>query len=98
VVGIVVPEMVDVEPALKVKLVTSVAEMELANVSPTVTTSIVVMTVAEDHVELVKREQSAKVPQMPSQDNVTSTVTLTSEWRSENSKQTLWLSPLVGLM
>jgi hypothetical protein len=98
VVGIVVPEMVDVEPALKAKLVTSVAEMELANVSLTVTTNIVVMTVAEDHVELVKKEQSAKVPPMPSQDNVTSTVTLTSEWRSENSKPTLLLSPLVGLM
>lgn len=91
VVGTDVTPMDVVELALTVRLATSVAEMEPANVFPTVTTSTVVMMDAEDPVEPAKVVLSAKDQLIPSLINVTSTVTLKSVLKSESSRPTLWL-------
>jgi len=87
-----------VELAPTVTLATSVAEMELANVFPTVTTNTAVMTDVEDPVELAKVEPSAKEQLILIPINVTSTVTLKSVLRSENSRPTLWLQRPVLLL
>lgn len=92
VVGTVATEMVVVEPAPKVRPVTSVVVTEHANVSRHVTISTVVMMVVEEPAEPARMEPSAKVPLISTQVNATSTVILTSELRLESFKPIIWLS------
>jgi hypothetical protein len=92
-----VTPMVVVELAPTARPAISVVEMEHAGVSPTVTTSTVVMMVVVDPVEPVMVEQSAKELLIPSPINATSTVTLRSESKSENSRPTSWLEKLALL-
>jgi len=74
------------------------AETEPVNATPTVTTNIVEMTVVEVHVEPAKEEPFVKEPQTLILNNATSTVTLRSELKSENSRQTSLFKRVAELM
>lgn len=74
------------------------AETEPVNATPTVTTNIVEMTVVEVHVEPAKEEPFVKEPLTLILNNVTSTVTLKSELKSENSRQTSLFKRVAELM
>jgi hypothetical protein len=97
VVGIDATEKAVVELAPTVQHATSVAVTEPVNVSLSVTISTVEMTVVEDPVELVLTEESVKVLAIPSLVNVTSTVTLKSELKSERTEPETWLVQLAQL-
>jgi hypothetical protein len=72
--------------AVEVAQLDTDAETEPASATPTVITSTAVMMVVEDLAVLAKTELSAKVPLIFILNNATSTVTLKSELKSENSR------------
>jgi hypothetical protein len=88
----------DVEVAVDLAPLVTDAETELANATPTVTTSIVEMMVVEEAVVLAKEELSAKEQLILILNNATSTVTLKSELRSESSRPTILLLRPAELM
>jgi len=88
----------DVVAAVVHALLDTDAETELASATPTVITSTVEMMVVEELVELAKEEPSAKERLILILNNVTSTVTLKSELKSENSRPTILLEKLAELM
>jgi len=88
----------DAEVAVDLAQPVTDAEMEPASATPTARTSTAVMTVVEEPVEPAKEELSAKEPLIPIPNNATSTATLKSELKSENSRPTFLSERLAELM
>ena len=88
----------DAEVAVDLAQPVTDAEMEPASATPTARTSTAVMTVVEEPVEPAKEELSAKEPLIPIPNNATSTATLKSELKSENSRLMFLSERLAELM
>ena len=88
----------DAEVAVDLALLGTDAETEPASAIPTARTNTAVMMVVEELVELVKEEPSAKEPLIPILNNATSTATLKSELKSENSRLMFLSERLAELM
>jgi len=88
----------DAEVAVDLAQLDTDAEMEHASAIPTVRTSTAVMMVVEDLVEPAKEELFAKEPLILIPNNATSTATLKSELKFENSRPTFLSERLAELM